>query len=265
MANKVYSYIRVSTAKQSLERQKKNINAYLKGESSIMFEDEYTGTTMHRPNFEKLCKAVDKDVQNGNHVTIIFDSVSRMSRNAAEGVEQYFKWLNNGVSLVFLNEHYIDTDTYKAAEQSSIPETGNEIADIYINATNQVLMLLAKRQIEIAFAQSEKEVADLKIRTKQGMATKGAAEKISKARKNQSITTAAEIDIKIKALKELKMFGGHDNQSKFANARKVSRMTVYRYVQDIKEELEQGTSQDELLKRYKAELKVLKEHKKENK
>lgn len=252
MANKVYSYIRVSTAKQSLERQRKNINEYLKGESSIMFEDEYTGTTMHRPNFERLCKAVDKDVQNGNHVTIIFDSVSRMSRNAAEGVEQYFKWLNNGVSLVFLNEHYIDTETYKAAEQSSIPETGNEIADIYINATNQVLMLLAKRQIEIAFNQSEKEVADLRIRTKQGMATKGAAEKISKARKGQSITTVAELEIKIAALKKLKVFGGVLNQSEFANYKHISRMTVYRYVQEIRAELGQDTSKDELIKKYRA-------------
>lgn len=255
MANKIYSYIRVSTAKQSLERQRKNINAYLKGESSIQFADEYTGTTMHRPHFAELCKAVDKDVNNGDTVTIIFDSVSRMSRNAAEGIEQYFKWLNMGVSLVFLNEHYIDTDTYRAAEKSSIPETGNEIADIYINATNQVLMILARKQIEIAFAQSEKEVADLKTRTKQGMATKGAADKISAARTGKTFVTAAELKIKIAALKKLKVFGGALNQSEFAASQKVTRMTIYRYIQDIKNDLN-GSSIAELTKRYNTELKA---------
>lgn len=234
--NKVYSYIRVSTAKQSLDRQRKNINEYLKGESSIMFEDEYTGTTMHRPSFEKLCKAVDKDVQNGNHVTIIFDSVSRMSRNAAEGVEQYFKWLNNGVSLVFLNEHYIDTDVYKAAEQSSIPETGNEIADIYINATNQVLMLLAKRQIEIAFNQSEKEVADLKTRTKQGMATKGAAEKISKSKTGTTYKVKKSENAKQIIAKHYEGFGGSLTVKECIELAGISRNTFFKLARELKEE-----------------------------
>lgn len=258
MANKIYSYVRVSTAKQSLERQKKNIAAYLQGESSIQFADEWTGTTLNRPNFDKLVKAVDKDIDKGDSVTIIFDSVSRMSRNAAEGIEQYFKWLNMGVSLVFLNEHYIDTETYRAAEKSSIPQTGNEIADIYINATNQVLMILAKRQIEIAFNQSQKEVDDLRTRTKQGMATKGAADKIRAARLGQEFVTGQELQIKIAALKKLKVFGGALNQSEFAAAYKVSRMTVYRYIQDIKNDLNRadiGGDKTELLKRYNEELK----------
>lgn len=252
MANKIYSYVRVSTAKQSLERQKKNITSYLKGESSIQFEDKWTGTTISRPEFDKLVKAVNKDIDKGDSVTIIFDSVSRMSRNAAEGVEQYFKWFNMGVSLVFLNEHYIDTDTYKAAEKTSIPETGNEIADIYINATNQVLMILAKRQIELAFEQSEKEVSDLRTRTKEGMAAKGAGEKISKARQGQTYTTAG-LKVKIAALKKLKIFGGALSQSEFAATQNVTRMTVYRYIQDIQNDLN-GSSIEELLKRYKSEL-----------
>ena len=70
---------------------------------------------MNRPNFDKLVKMVDKDVQNGDTVTIIFDSVSRMSRSAIEGIEQYFAWYNKGVELVFLNERYIDTAVFKAA------------------------------------------------------------------------------------------------------------------------------------------------------
>ena len=258
MANKVYSYVRVSTAKQSLERQKKNIAAYLQGANSIQFADEWTGTTLNRPNFDKLVKAVNKDIDKGDNVTIIFDSVSRMSRNAAEGIEQYFKWLNMGVSLVFLNEHYIDTDTYRAAEKSSIPETGDEIADIYINATNQVLMILAKRQIEIAFNQSQKEVDDLRTRTIQGMAAKGAADKIRAARLGQEFVTGQELKIKIAALKELKVYGGVLNQSRFAKQHDIARMTVYRYIQDINNDMNRvdiGGDKTELLKRYTEELK----------
>lgn len=257
MANKIYSYVRVSTAKQSLERQKKNIASYLKGGSSIQFEEKWTGTTLNRPEFDKLVKAVKKDIDNGDAVTIIFDSVSRMSRNAAEGIEQYFNWLNMGISLVFLNEHYIDTDTYRAAEKSSIPQTGNEIADVYINATNQVLMILAKRQIEIAFAQSQKEVDDLRTRTKEGMATKGAGEKISQARKGKGFTSAAELEIKIAALRKLKLFGGALNQSEFAASQNVARMTIYRYIKDIQADLAETTAV-ELIKRYRAQLNSIK-------
>ena len=256
MANKIYSYVRVSTAKQSLERQKKNITSFLKGASSIQFEDKWTGTTMSRPEFDKLVKAVNKDIQNGDTVTIIFDSVSRMSRNSAEGVEQYFKWFNMGVSLVFLNEHYIDTDTYRAAEKSSIPETGNEIADIYINATNQVLILLARRQIEIAFEQSEKEVADLRTRTKEGMATKGAAEKISAARQGQTFTTIKGLELRIAILKELKMFGGALNHSQFAKQHDISRMTLYRYLEEIQKDMECSSfTPEQQIKYYRTQIK----------
>ncbi len=70
---------------------------------------------MNRPEFDRLVKAVDRDIAKGDNVIIIFDSVSRMSRNAAEGVEQYFEWYNKGVALKFLNERYIDTEVFKAA------------------------------------------------------------------------------------------------------------------------------------------------------
>ena len=46
-----------------------------------------------------------------------------------------------------------------------------DIADVYIEATNKVLKLLAAKQIELAFEQSEKEVMDIRQRTKEGIET----------------------------------------------------------------------------------------------
>lgn len=47
--------------------------------------------------------------------TIIFDSVSRMSRDAEEGFRLYEKLFNRNVSLIFLKEPHINTDTYRKA------------------------------------------------------------------------------------------------------------------------------------------------------
>ena len=75
------------------------------------------------------------------------------------------------MSLVFLKEPYINTATYLEAFRQSIQSTGNEIADIYVEATNKVIKLLAEKQIIKAFEQSEKEVYDIRQRTREGIET----------------------------------------------------------------------------------------------
>lgn len=57
-------------------------------------QEAYTGRTMQRPEWDKLFSKVS----NGD--TIIFDSVSRMSRSADDGVQTYFQLMDKGVSLV---------------------------------------------------------------------------------------------------------------------------------------------------------------------
>ena len=161
--SKIYGYARISRKEQSIDRQIRNIKAAYP-EAHIL-QEAYTGTKMDRPEWNKLIKAVRKDD------TIVFDSVSRMSRSADEGVTTYFQLKEAGVNLVFLKEGYINTQTYEEASKQSIDSTGNEIADIYIEATNKVLELLAKKQIATAFAQAEKEVMDLRQRTKEGIET----------------------------------------------------------------------------------------------
>ena len=80
-----YGYCRISTKKQSIERQIRNIkNMY---NDAVIVTEAYSGTTTNRPEWNKLYKKVKAgDI-------IIFDSVSRMSRNAEEGYSLYESYI----------------------------------------------------------------------------------------------------------------------------------------------------------------------------
>ena len=148
--------------RSKIERQIENLTrAY---PNARIYQEAYTGTkTEGRREFNKMLSVVKP----GD--TIIFDSVSRMSRNADDGIKLYMDLYDRGINLVFLKEQYISTDVYKESVQQSIAATGNEIADIYIQATNKVIKLLAEQQIRKAFEQAEKEVQDLHERTREGI------------------------------------------------------------------------------------------------
>lgn len=103
---------------------------------------------------------------------MIFDSVSRMSRNAEEGVQEYFELYQKGINLIFLKERYIDTEVYDKAKNQQIQKTGNRITDILLSAIEEVLRVIAEEQIEKAFQQSEKEVLDLRVRTSEALRIK---------------------------------------------------------------------------------------------
>lgn len=79
-------------------------------QEAIIIEEVYTGTkTYGRKEWNKLLKLVRAED------TIVFDSVSRMSRNAEERFTIYKEMYEKGVNLVFLKEHHIDTSVYKKA------------------------------------------------------------------------------------------------------------------------------------------------------
>ena len=159
----IYGYCRISTDKQNSDRQIRNIQkAYPKAKIK---QEIYTGTkTDGRKVFEQLLKTVKA----GD--TIVFDSVSRMSRNADVGFQVYQTLYDRGIELVFLKEPHINTETYKKALSNNIAMTGTK-TDIILKAINEYLMELAKEQIIIAFEQSEKEVSDLHQRTREGIET----------------------------------------------------------------------------------------------
>lgn len=158
-----FGYCRISTGRQNIERQERNIRiAY---PNAVIVKEVYTGTKFQgRKELEKI---LDK-VQAGD--TIIFDSVSRMSRDAEEGFQLYEELFHRDISLVFLKEPHINTETYKRAVMNQINMTGDKI-DLILEGVNQYLMELAREQIRIAFEQAEKEVSDLHQRTKEGIET----------------------------------------------------------------------------------------------
>ena len=147
----VYGYCRISTNKQNIERQERNIRAAYP--DAMIVKEAYTGTSLNRKEWGKLMKIVKR----GD--TLVFDSVSRMSRNAEEGFEAYQSMFSQGINLVFLKEPHINTDTYKTAMQNQVQLTGSCV-DLILEGVNKYLLTLAREQIKIAFDQAEKEVAD---------------------------------------------------------------------------------------------------------
>lgn len=225
----IYGYARISKPTQSIDRQIRNIKDF--DQTAIIFQEAYTGTRQDRPQWQKLQKRLKSED------TIIFDSVSRMSRNAEDGYKEYETLYNKGINLIFLKERHIDTETYRTALNKQIATTGNEIADTYIDATNKVLMLLAKQQIKIAFEQAEKEVKDLQKRTSEGMQTaKRNGKQIGRA-KGSTVTTKKSIEAKKIIQKHSIDFGGTlTDREVMCMIGSIAKNTYYKYKKELKEE-----------------------------
>ena len=120
MKNIIYGYCRISTVKQKIQRQIDNIKREYP--NAVIITEEYTGTTTNRPNWNKLYKQAVSKADKGEKVTIVFDEVSRMSRNASEGVKLYEELYNKGIELVFIKEPHINTSVYREAKNKELIE-----------------------------------------------------------------------------------------------------------------------------------------------
>ncbi len=221
-----YGYARISRKEQSIDRQIRNIKADYP--TAIILQEAYTGTKVEgRKEFEKLLKAV----KSGD--TIIFDSVSRMSRNAADGIALYEQLYNKGVSLVFLKEHYIDTATYERALNEGVPMTGTSI-DIILGAVNEYLKILRREQIQAAFEQAEKEVEDLHTRTREGVWTARLNGKQIGQRKGAKLVTQKSIKAKEIILKHSRDFNGTLTDGETMQLTGLSRNTFYKYKKELR-------------------------------
>ena len=223
--NKEYGYARISTPKQNIDRQVRNILS--SHPQAHIVKEVYTGTKFQgRKELDKLLnKATAGD-------TIIFDSVSRMSRNAEEGFVMYEKLFDQGISLVFLKEPHINTDTYKKALQGGIPTTGTNV-DFILDGINKYLLALAKEQIKLAFDQAEKEVMDLHQRTAEGIETARLAGKQIGQKPGIKLTTKKSVTAKDIIQKHNKSFGGSLNDVETIRQAGISRKTFYKYKREL--------------------------------
>lgn len=233
---KEYGYCRISTPQQSIDRQERNIQ--VKYPNAHISKEAYTGTKIEgRKELDKILKIVKP----GD--TIIFDSVSRMSRDAAGGVALYEQLFNKGVELVFLKEPHINTATYREALQKQIDvtvNTGDTATDTFINTIIEALkrfqMDLAKKQIELAFAQAEKEVKDLKQRTAEGIQTARLNGKQIGRQQGDKLNVKKKAPAMEQIRKYSKDFNGTLKDKEVMQLVGLARNTYYKYKAELKEE-----------------------------
>lgn len=247
----VYGYCRISTSRQNILRQERNILASYPNANII--RETYSGTkVVGREAFNKLVGSLEvKCIQ--EHGTekkiytlkggkakkgdkIVFDSVSRMSRDAENGFMFYQALYNSGIELVFLKEPHINTETYKKALANNVQLTGTNV-DFLIEGINKYLLALAEEQIKLAFEQSEKEVKDLQQRTKEGLETARANNKQIGIKKGQKLVTKKSIKAKQDIRKYNKDFEGSLNDTDTITLCKISRNSYYKYKKELLEEV----------------------------
>lgn len=227
----IYGYARISTSKQNIERQTRNIiNNY---PTAKVVLETYTGTTTDRKEWIKLLR----QVKTGD--TIVFDSVSRMSRNSNDGIKDYMTLFDKGITLVFLKEPHISTDVFRQSlDNAKIGMTDSEVVNAVLEGVEKALKLLAEQQILLAFEQSEKEVLDLRQRTKEGIITAKSKGKIVGRPVGSKIETKKAKENKEKILKLSKTFSGTLSDKDVLDILDIDRTTYYRYKKQLKEQLE---------------------------
>lgn len=222
----IYGYARISTTKQNIERQIRNIGTEFP--EAMIFQEKFTGTKLDRPEWRKLYRKLQSDD------TVVFDSVSRMSRNAADGFSLYKELYERDIALVFLKEPHINTDVFREAARNSVPLTGTDV-DYILEGVNRYLLALAEKQIEIAFEQAQKEVDDLHERTKEGIETARRAGKQIGRPAGKEYTTKKELSSLSTIRRLSKDFDGHNSDTEVMAITGLARNTYYKYKKKLKE------------------------------
>lgn len=226
--SKFYGYARCSTKTQKINRQVTNISKSFR--EAIIYKEYFSGTTQKRPQWKQLLKIL----QPGN--TLIFDSVSRMSRSAIDGYEDYKMLYEKGVKLIFLKEPLINSSVLDESTKRIIDiqfSTKNEAIDKYfsgnIKLINELLLELTKEQIKEAFKQSQQEVDTLKQRIKEGHAESRKNGILPGLKKGRKLVTKASKRIKEVILNHSKNFNGNLKDSETIKLCECARNTYYKY------------------------------------
>lgn len=231
----VFGYCRISTPSQNIERQVRNIAAAYP--TAHIIREIYTGTACQgRKELDKLLHAV----QPGD--TIVFDSVSRMSRSADEGCALYRELYNRGVNLCFLKEPHINTDTYRQALQrqaGAAPQTGSDATDRFVcgimDALNRYTADLAAEQIRLAFAQAQKEVDDLHQRTREGLMTARLNGRQIGQQPGRKLNIKKSAPCKEQIKKYSRDFGGTLTDAECIKLIGIARNTYYKYKRELRD------------------------------
>lgn len=198
----IYGYCRISTPQQNIERQERNIKAAYP--DAVLVSETYTGTKIKRPKWSRLLARVVK----GD--TIVFDSVSRMSRDAADGYAAYEDLYSRGVTLVFLKEPHINTLLYQAS-------------------------LITMQDVAREFQLTEKEVIRIRKYTSEGIKTAKLNGKQIGQPKGAKLTTKKSIAAKQIIKQHAKEFGGSLSDPEVIKLAGISRNSYYKYKRELRE------------------------------
>lgn len=232
MKKRIYGYARVSTLQQNIDRQVKNIKEQFP--DAVLVKEYYSGATFeNRIQWQKLYNQVKKDLKNDYNVTIVFDEVTRLSRNAIEGFELYQELFDLGVNLIFLKDQHINSDVYRKALNIKIPMTNNSI-DIILEAVQAYLLEVAKTQIKISFENSEQEIKYLHKRVSEGIRNaqlRGVKVGRTAGTKYPTKKSKRAKDV---ILQKSKSFGGFYSDSELIKILGISKNSFYKYKRELK-------------------------------
>ena len=98
-------YLRVSTKDQDTRSQRAEIERYIKANGIAddlvtWYEDQETGTTLKRPEFDRL----QGDIFAGKVRTVIVWKLDRLSRNLRDGVNVLADWAEKGLKIVVVTQ-----------------------------------------------------------------------------------------------------------------------------------------------------------------
>lgn len=237
----IYGYARVSSKQQNLARQIENLAKY---DSTItIYQEKFTGTKIDgRKEFSKLLTKV----QQGD--VIVFDSVSRMSRNAQEGYALYKELYEKGINLVFLKESHINTEKYRKNLEETVKRHNNmNIEDVdassgLIKDIIKALETYAFRNIEDdiknAFKASEEEARIIRERVKEGLREAKKQGKQCGCKKGESRERHNKQAMMQAIVKKSKHFQGSLNDYVLAKVIGISRVTIIKYRRELVEKLQ---------------------------
>ena len=170
MVGAIIGIARISRSKQKTDRQVYNIQK--KYPHAKIIKIIYSGAKVigGQKDFDRTIK----NLKEGD--LLVFDSVTRMSRNSEKGVALYEELFKKDVDIEFLKDSEINTSVYRQALKKRIEikiETGADHTDKFLNsiidACNELIIDLAKDQVKKKFDQAQEELENIQKNTKDGM------------------------------------------------------------------------------------------------
>lgn len=233
----IIGYARVSTPTQKLSRQIDNLkSAY---PDIVIIQETYSGKTQNRPKWQKLlrqCRA-------GNVSKLVFDEVSRFSRNAEEAIKEYKELYELGIELEFIKEPHINSEVYRQASQrqinvdtSAMDTDTAHLLNTVIEGLNDYLLAVAEKQIRLAFERAQAERELLSKRTSEGLKqAKLMGSKVGRQKGERLETRKKKRAVKI-IRQHYKLLGGELTATQCFLLCQVTKSTFYRYINEMREE-----------------------------